>query len=391
MSAAPRDKTLRAAVLCCLPLLLLAPAGGLPVARDEGDTTAKRSSKSNLDSPASLMASAQVVVDRGLNYLASMQKLDGSFSFPGEATHQVPIAITALGALAFMARGNSAEHGQYHVQVERAIKWLLDHCALTGTEDAELGEFRAESDAMSRMHGQGYAVLALAQAYGMFAIAGDPPPVKDRSRLKRCLLAAIRYCEKAQTPSGGWGYELRTAMHEGSVTVTQLQGLRAAKDAGLHVSIKVIDDAVQYVRDCQKLDDATHSDYGGFRYMKNNPKITLALTAAAVSTLNATGDYDSNAIEKGIEFMQRKDPDMLGTIDEIYREYLRFYTGQALYQYRDPNVFWNRWYPDLVDLLSKQQLEDGSFKEAMFGPVYATAMNCLTLSIPFGYLPIFQR
>jgi prenyltransferase beta subunit len=381
---------LQAPALLSLAILLALPPGG-PVALDEGDAALKRTPKSSSETPAVLMARAQSIVDRGLSYLANQQKFDGSFDSSDLAMHQVPVAVTALAALAFMARGNTAEHGQYAIHVDRSIKWLLDHCALSGEGDKEEGEFRAESDAMSRMHGQGYAVLALAQAYGMFAIGGDPAPVRDRERMKRCLEAAIRYCEAAQTQSGGWGYDRQTAMHEGSVTVTQLQGLRAARDAGLHVNTKIIDMAVEYVRRCQKLDDNGHPEFGGFRYMLNNPKITLALTAAAVSTLNATGDYDSNAIEKGIEYMQRKDPDMLGRSDEMYREYLYFYAGQALYQYRDPNMFWNRWYPNLIDVLGKLQLEDGSFREPMFGSAYATAMNCLTLSIPFGYLPIFQR
>lgn len=365
-------------------------AGGLTLRAEDERKAAPADAQKDPDGPEALMGRAQIVVAKGLRYLASQQQNNGSFHFNVEAMHEVPIAITALAALAFMANGSSPERGPYAIQVDRAIKWLIDHCALTGPDALEIGEFRAENDSMSRMHGHGYATLALAEAYGMFGTSGDPARLKDRERLKRCLVAAIRYSEKAQTPSGGWGYELRTAMHEGSVTVTQLQGLRAAHEAGVHVNKHVIDAAVQYLRDCQNL-DSNHPDYGGFRYMKNNPKVTFALTAAAVSALNATGDYDSAAIDRGIDYMSKKDPELLGVLDEVYREYARLYAGQALYQYRNPDRFWKRWYRDVVDLLTAQQQEEGWFPEQNFGPVYATAMNCLTLAIPFGYLPIFQR
>jgi hypothetical protein len=37
------------------------------------------------------------------------------------------------------------------------------------------------------------------------------------------------------------------------------------------------------------------------------------------------------------------------------------------------------------------QRDDGSWGDARFGDVYATAMNCLVLAVPEGLLPIFQR
>lgn len=357
------------------------------------DDKASPAAQSDPDGHDALLARAQRIVEKGLRYLAEHQQSNGTFDIGPETTHQVPIALTALGALAFMANGSSPEHGPYAVQVDRAIKWLIDHCVFSQEQGQEIGEFRVENDAMSRMHGHGYATLALAEAYGMFGLGEESMHKQERARLKRCLEAAIRYSELAQTPFGGWGYELHTTFHEGSVTVTQLQGLRAAHEAGIHVNKKAIDSAVQYLRECQNLDQGS-PDYGGFRYMKNNPKVTFALTAAAISALNATGDYDSQPIDRGLEYMSKKDPELIGVIDEMYREYARFYAGQALYQARDTSRFWKRWYRDVIELLSQQQQlkgESGFFNEPMFGPVYATAMNCLTLSIPFGYLPIFQR
>ena len=148
----------------------------------------------------------------------------------------------------------------------------------------------------------------------------------------------------------------------------------------------VIDRAVRYVRRSQKKSD------GSFRYRLNDDHTSFALTAAAVATLNATGEYDSEAIDRAMEYMLKKDPvlNLVSPFKDQYPQYARFYASQAYYQYRDRSRF-DRWYPKLVAETPANQRVDGAFTNPQFGPVYATAMTTLTLQIPFGYLPIFQR
>ncbi|MFH2000702.1 MAG: prenyltransferase, partial [Planctomycetota bacterium] len=171
--------------------------------------------------------------------------------------------------------------------------------------------------------------------------------------------------------------------HEGSITICIVQALRAARNAGIHVDKKVIDRAVSYVRRSQK-------DNGSFRYRLNDDQSSFALTAAALATLNATGEYDSKAIDLGLEYMMKKDPVLNFVSREMYPQYARFYAAQAYYQYSDLTI-WKRWYPRLVEECREQQYPNGCFDNPQYGSVYSTAMITLTLQVPFGFLPVFQR
>jgi len=230
---------------------------------------------------------------------------------------------------------------------------------------------------------------ALAMAYGM---SFGSENVDQRAQLVRVTQAAVHQIELAQHTTGGWWYSFvpETDGHEGSVTVTVLEALRSAKESGLRVDSHVIEQAVQYLRESQ-YSNPSDPNFGGFRYKLRDPMTSFALTAAAVSSLNQTGDYDSKNVDRGIEFMRQKDPLTHASIEpERWPWYGRFYATQAYWQYRELRHF-RLWYPELVKTAENEQDADGSFADEEFGEVYATAMAALTLGVPFGYLPSFQR
>jgi hypothetical protein len=318
------------------------------------------------------------MVSKGHSYLASLQNPDGSFSIdPDDLSVNAPIAVTALTCLSFMAGGTTPERGKYKKQLRDGLSYLCKACS-------ERGEFVDDRDSTSRMHGQGFAILALSEAYGMYGISDRSV---DRRRLEEVLKKSVDLVSEIQTEVGGWNYEAKkTSEHEGSITICIVQGLRAARNSGIHVDREVIDKAVAYVRKSQKKSD------GSFRYRLNEDRSSYPLTAAAVATLNATGVYDSEAIDLAMDYMLKKDPVLnhVSHFRDQYPQYARFYAAQAYYQYRDRSRF-DRWFPDLVEQLPMMQRVDGSFPNPQFGPVYATAMTTLTLQIAFGYLPVFQR
>jgi uncharacterized protein YfaS (alpha-2-macroglobulin family) len=284
--------------------------------------------------------------------------------------------VTALSALALLASGSSPSRGPHADSLRRALAYLIERC------DGR-GFFTAEGDATSRMHGHGFATLALAEAYGMTPATGEPT---DLPHLERTLVRAVRLCEKSQSSLGGWMYEPeRTADHEGSVTICIVQALRAARDAGIAVSKGTIDRAVEYVRKSQKPD-------GSFRYMLGVDKSSYALTAAALSTLHATGEYDGKAIDRGFEYMGRHEREDSPSAFEPdpWPEYTRLYAAQAYFHAPDVRRFEN-WFPRPAAYCLAEQREDGSWWNDDYGDAYATAMSLLFLAIPAGYLPAFQR
>jgi hypothetical protein len=230
------------------------------------------------------------------------------------------------------------------------------------------------------MHGQGYALLALTQAYGM--VGADEV---RRERLRSAIERGVALIEACQGETGGWYYDpRRVAPHEGSITVCMIQALRAARDAGFAVDTAVIDRAMEYMRQSQ------HPETGRFRYAINDPKTSWALTAAALSTLNALGDYGSDVLMRGFEALERSDPIGGQGRYEAFQDYGALYAAQAYWQHPDRRAF-DRWWPQFVSQCAERQRPDGDFYDGDYGNVYATAIVTLTLQVPLGYLPIFQR
>src|SRR5262245_38254877 len=113
----------------------------------------------------------QKSVSRGLTWLATHQKPDGSFGGEEMAPR---VAITALAGLAFMQAGNLPGRGKYGDNVSRCLDYVLNNCQESGL---------VASDAThSPMYGHGFATLFLGEIYGM---TGD-------DRVKEKLQRAVR-------------------------------------------------------------------------------------------------------------------------------------------------------------------------------------------------------
>ncbi len=316
-------------------------------------------------------------IGRGLSFLAARQARDGSFPCR-DAQYEAPTAVTALALLAFLSAGHSEGRGPYSESVQRAIDYLLDQ-QHTGN-DGSAGYIAADGDTTSKMHGHGYATLALSQAYGMTRRASV------RNEIREALRLAVRRIEQSQGDEGGWWYEPRkfSGSHENSITITMIQALRAARNSGLYVNPQTISRALRYVRRSQ-LED------GSFTYKLHDRRSSFALTAAAVSTLNSVGEYDSQMIDRAIDYLDRHDPD----IDfrdglQHFEFYSRLYAAQAYWQYRDLGR-WNRWFSRTKRLLKRRQHSNGSWTSLQYGSEYATATSILVLAVPYQYLPILQR
>lgn len=359
-----------------------------------------RGQETPLDEPSSLGrtpvlpedAAALAALERGLAYLARQQEQqpDGSLPRAGGENH-VPVPTTAIAALAFMSAGSSPERGPHGQAIARAIDYLVQRAELTPGSKTQ-GYIASEGDEVARMHGHGFATLALTQAYAM-----SPKSTRGR-RVNEVLAAAIDLIERSQGLEGGWFYwPAPSAQHENSVTVGLVQALRAARDVGFEVDLAVIQRALDYLSRCQM-------ETGHFRYALGTEKTSLALTAASVSTLNFLGDYEGPEVARGMEVLwqevQAREPALganaagtprptaVGGRD--FPHYERLYLALALWQHPDPRLF-GQWFEAESARVIAEQNEDGSWDDVQFGSCYATGMNCLFLGLPLGLLPTFQR
>ncbi len=377
--------------LACRAAVLLALGSGLTAGPDEreADRPSERAgaearpalSPSQAPSTDSALPGretpATLALERGLAFLAGQQatRADGSYPQPGL---YVPVAVTALSSLAFMAGGSVPERGPYGHQVARGIDYLLAHCDLS--EGSVTYGYIQANGAQGRNHAHGFATLALSQAWSM------SPQRRRGHDIRKALEASVERIRRCQAIEGGWYYEpVQTIQHENSVTICFVQALRGARNAGVLVDPAVIGRAVEYVKRCQ-------NDDGSFRYaLGPDHKDTLALTAAAVATLNSLGEYSGPVIDAATEHLWR------GLFAEGrprsptgFPRYERLYLAQALWQNPDRRMY-ERWWRDELPAILAEQKEDGSWSGSKYGPCYDTAMSCLVLAIPLGLLPIFQR
>jgi hypothetical protein len=322
-------------------------------------------------------------IRRGLDYLARHQATDGSWGDPERGI----VGITALGVLAFLAQGCQEGFGPYsdfegHGDVvRRGVDFLLKHSTATMRSGKPPGFIFSERDGDSRMHGHGYATQALVLVYGTGRAAGE------RTReLREKIERAIAVIEESQTITGGWGYEpSKATAHEGSVTVTVVQALRLAADAGFVVDREVHDRGLKYLRDSQKRD-------GSFRYSHMTETSTPALTAAALTAMHGFGEYYSRAVTQGLHYLRRayENPDRIQ-----WPFYSHYYAAQAFY--RAGGSDWALWKRVGIPHILNQQ-RDGYWDDRIHpgargehGRHHATAFSVLALSVEEGYLPIFQR
>ena len=333
--------------------------------------------------PDSYDAARAEAVRRGLDYLARTQYRDGSWGDPERGV----IGITALGVLAFLAQGNQEGLGPYSDfpgqgdVVRRAVDFLLKHSTATPRRGKPPGFIFAENDADSRMHGHGYATQALVLIYG----SGRADAARERE-LKEKIRRAIEVIEQSQTITGGWGYEPNPAtMHEGSVTVTVVQALRLAADAGFVVEREVQERGLRYLRDSQKHD-------GSFKYSHMAESSTPALTAAALTAMHGFGEYYSRSVDKGLDYLERayRSPQKVP-----WPFYSHYYTAQAFY--RAQGQYWELWQRVVVPHIVNEQNPQGFWDDSAspgareHGRHHATAYGVLALSVDEGCLPIFQR
>ncbi len=362
-----------AATICAALLVLGYEAGSLP-AQGKTDPAADKSGKAagtlrasgGKLRPAGVTPKIEVAIQKGLRYLARTQNRDGSWRSAG-GYGSYPVAMTGLAGTALVASGSTTTRGPFALQVRRSVDFLVRNAMSNGLITAMQEESRP-------MYGHGFAVIFLAQVYGM------EEDLARQKRLHRVLSKAVKLIASSQSAAGGWLYAPDDNGDEGSVTVTQVQALRACRNTGIAVPIKVIRAAVKYIADCQNSD-------GGISYSKNSRGSSRPpITAAAVAVLYNAGKYDDPMAEKALQYALRTLPVTGGSGHHYYAHY---YLAQALYQRGGKD--WTKYFSGKSNWLLRQQRADGSWQGDGVGTTYGTAIALTILQLPYALLPIYQR
>lgn len=301
-------------------------------------------------------------VSRGLSALQAMQNADGSF---GRGRYGRHVAITSLGALAFMADGHLPGRGIYGDVVAKALEFVLANSTESGLIATE------GSDQV--MYGHGFATLFLGEIYGMN---------QQDTRVRDALVRAVQLIVTTQNDEGGWRYNPVPFDADVSVTICEVMALRSARNAGIKVPKETIDRAVQYVRECQNPD-------GGFKYMLRGGTSDWPRTAAGVAALFYAGIYEDDAINRGLDYLMRVSLPGSPGARRTHYFYGQYYAVQAMYLAGGSH--WQRWWQAIRSELLSAQGSDGHWIDQHHGNAYGTAMALIVLQMPKRYLPIFQK
>lgn len=307
------------------------------------------------------------VYDRGMQYLATTQTEDGSFKGGGD---QGP-GVTGLSLMVFLASGEDPNFGLYSNHVRKALRNII------GQQNAGTGILG------NSMYHHGFAMLALAEAYGVVddrtLWVGNEP---NRRTIGQALELAVRAAITSQKKNtyGGWRYSPESTDADTSVSGSVLVGLLAARNAGIEVPDEVLDRAVTYFT--KMTSDGGQVAYaGGFGgFDESIARISIATLVYSVARrkdlpqFKATLGYLSQRLESNT--------------NQSWPEYTRYYQAQALFQ-GDVEA-WEKWNKLLIRQLKAAQLADGSIRSSQ-GATLGTAMSMLALALNYRFLPIYER
>ncbi|HZN37523.1 MAG TPA: prenyltransferase/squalene oxidase repeat-containing protein [Planctomycetota bacterium] len=318
--------------------------------------------------PPGVTGEVHAAIGRGLDWLARNQANDGSWRSTGvHGTY--PAAMTGMAGMALIGSGSTPTRGRLYKPVRTAYAFLMKHA------DRESGLVSLPAEESRTMYGHGFATLFLASVYGM------EEDVREQEKLKRVLDNAVGLIAAAQSPAGGWNYTPTSGGDEGSVTITQVQALRACRMAGIVVDKKTIDRAIDYIRRCQNPD-------GSIKYRLGQGGAGRApITAAGIAVLYNAGVYDDRQfVEKAVEYCKQQ---IQVATNAGHHYYAHLYWSQALYQRGGAD--WNEYFAKMSAWLVRQQKADGSWDGDNVGPVYGTAIALTILQLPYAHVPIYLR
>lgn len=308
-------------------------------------------------------------IEKGLRWLVAQQSTRGIWEYPSYG----PVPATGLAGMALLCSGSTTTQGPFAQAIRRAVDYLTTVARPNGL----IGEPHRYNH---YTYGHGFAMLFLSQ------VVGEEEDVERRDELVEILTKAVEFSAQAQTSSGGWGYVSArdgSDFDEGSTTVTQVQGLRGCRNAGIPVPGEIIEKAKQYIYSCKNTD-------GGISYsFRNRGTSRPAITAAAMSTLFNAGDYDSEHVPEMLDYCRQNLYAVSDSAQSFgHWHYTYLYYSQVVY--REGDELWLPFREKLYDRIAGEQNGEGAWQGSI-SPTYVTSCNLIVLQLDKGYLPIFQR
>lgn len=304
-------------------------------------------------------AELERAVIRGLDFLASTQQEDGSWSNDG---YSRTAGIVGVAMMAFLAHGHTPDDPKYGHVIRRATDYIVSTQQSNG--------LLAGRDGNSPMYSHGFATLALAEVYGQI----------DDPRVGPALEKAVGLLVKGQNGQGGWRYSVGSSDSDTTVSGAQLMALRAAASGGIAVPIETIRKAMGFFK-------YAFCPGGGFGYTgpggPNMPRSGIGMLVMCLS-----GEYRSAEVRATADWIYGQ----IGSDNSGYFFYMTYYCSQAMFQ--AGGKYWRRWNEVMTPMIISRQTANGSWSGSDHGSggiIGATAFALLSIELNYNLLPIYQR
>jgi hypothetical protein len=322
------------------------------------------------------------IYDAGIRYLLKTQNPSGAWQ-----DGQTGPGVTGMAVMVLLGSGEDPNYGPYRVPIRKALRSMIID------QDPDTG-FLAAGGGHDSMYQHGFAMLALAEAYGVVddsSLWTEAPTARGNGvgrSLGQALELAVRCAVTSakKNPHGAWRYSPDARDADTSVSGAVLMGLLGARNAGIEVPDETIDRAIKYYT------TMTGSN-GQVGYSGGPGGGSDAVTSIAVLVYAIAKQKELPQYEKALAYLESRSRDP-GTGMEGYPTYTRYYRAQALFQ---GNVeAWEAWNAGLVQELKKMQAKDGSFtgfagRGGGFGGTVDTSLALLSLAVNYKFLPIYER
>jgi hypothetical protein len=306
--------------------------------------------------------------DRGLQYLTANQDAEGCWPSGHRGA-----GVAGMALMCFLASGEDPNYGMYAGNIRRAIRFILEQ------QDQQTGYFGQS------MYHHGFAMLALAEAYGAVddRTLWNDTSSKQRMTIGQSLELSVRAAITSQksNPFGAWRYSPSGTDADTSVSGAVLMGLLAARNAGIEVPDDAIDRAIAYfVQMTAESGQVAYSGgIGGFN--ESLARISIGTLVYAIARRKDLAQFNQT-----LNYL--KDKVQGGSSGHGGIEYQSYYQAQALFQ--GDLEAWEKWNKQLIDRLKSEQKDSGGF-EGSQGPYVATTLSLLALAVNYRFLPIYER
>jgi len=320
-------------------------------------------------------ATTEAAVTLGLNWLAPHQNKDGSWSLVGPYSDggydENREAATAMALLAFQGAGFTHKgSGKFNRAVAKGWGYLLKQ------QDAD-GNFFQGGRMHHRLYTQAQCTIALSE---LFRMTQDP-------KYREPAVKAIEYCQRAQSPSGGWRYNPGQDS-DTSVTGWFVMALKSAQMSYIPVEEKKLDNIMSFL-------DKVQTD-GGRQYGYQGPStVRPAMTAEGLLCRMYLGwKHDNEILQDGVDLVASNPPTW------AVRNCYYWYYGTQVCHHMGGD-YWKRWNTVMRELLPEQQVKKGAEAGSwdpggdQWGPhggrLMVTCLQLYMLEVYYRHMPLYRE